>query len=357
MGHSDEFKAKLKRLGESLEKGGPERSGHTGGELWEQMGSSSTAREISSEVELVAPTDYSVIITGETGTGKELVARSLHRLSGRHDGPFVAVDCGSISPTLVESELFGHEEGAFTGAVRQHAGKFEAASGGTLFLDEIANLPPEFQPKLLRALQQRRVTRVGGSGSTEVDLRIVVATNRDLLAMVEAGEFRRDLYYRLNEFSIGLPPLRERRDDIAFLVNRFVQQSRDELGKEIEDVTEDALVRLLAYDWPGNVRELQNVIRRAALRCGSRITVGDLETPRGEPAASEPVEQWLTVELDGGISLTDLVRRVAGHVEKRVIERALRKADGNKAKVARMLDVDYKTIHTKVKRYGISLDP
>lgn len=329
-------------------------SGEVDRRPWESMGGSLAMREVASEMELVAPTDYTVIITGETGTGKEVVARGIHAMSPRADGAFVPVDCGSIPPTLIESELFGHEKGSFTGAVRLRPGKFEVASGGTLFLDEISNLPLDVQPKLLRALQEKRVVRVGGNELIELDIRVIAATNRSLASMVEEKSFRRDLYYRLNEFSITDPPLRERREDIVFLGKKFLDQSARELGKDIAGITEEGLQLLLSYEWPGNVRELRNVLRMAALRCDTRITAADLNISAG-PGKPQAVQVHLGGRVNGETSLKEVVQRLTERVERQVIAKALEAADGNKAEVARMLKVDYKTIHSKVKQYHISV--
>ena len=333
-----------------------ERSPFPSGEMdrrpWESMGGSLAVREVASEMELVAPTDYTVIITGETGSGKEVVARGIHGMSPRADGAFVPVDCGSVPPTLIESELFGHEKGSFTGAVRLRPGKFEVASGGTLFLDEISNLPLDIQPKLLRALQEKTIVRVGGNEPIEVNIRVIAATNRSLSSMVEEKSFRRDLYYRLNEFSITVPPLSERREDIVFLAKKFLDQSARELGKNIDGITEEGLELLLSYEWPGNVRELRNVVRKAALRCDTRITAEDLKISAG-PGKPEPMQVHLEGRVKGQTSLKEVVRRVIERVETQVIAKALETANGNKAEVARMLRVDYKTIHSKVKQYDI----
>jgi two-component system nitrogen regulation response regulator GlnG len=228
------------------------------------MGSSDQIARISADVACVASCNFAVLIRGETGTGKELVARAIHQASPRASAPFVAVDCGAIPETLFESELFGHEKGAFTGAERQKAGKFEIASGGTLFLDEISNMPPGCQAKLLRALQDKSVTRVGGTKPVSVDIRLLAATNRDLETAVSAA-FRRDLFFRLNEFTIAIPPLRERKEDIIFLAKRFLDLTNHELQKGVRGFSEPAVERLLRYDWPGNVRELRSAISRAVL--------------------------------------------------------------------------------------------
>jgi len=230
--------------------------------LLERMGSSAAIQSLATEVARVAPTDFSVLIIGETGVGKEVVAQAIHAQSPRSLHGFVAVDCGAVPETLIESEFFGHEKGAFTGADRTKAGKFETAAGGTLFLDEISNLPLAMQSTLLRVLQEKRFCRVGGSTAMKADVRIVAATNQDL-SSVGPHVFRCDLYHRLSEYTIHIPPLRERTEDMPFLIRLFVHETNMELGKNVKGVCEEALRRLLDYGWPGNVRELRNIMRRA----------------------------------------------------------------------------------------------
>jgi formate hydrogenlyase transcriptional activator len=229
---------------------------------------------IMKSIQIVAPTDATVLVLGETGTGKELVARAIHDLSGRSKGNFVKVNCAAIPASLLESELFGHEKGAFTGAVGQKIGRFELAHKGTLFLDEVGEMPLELQPKLLRAIQDQEFERVGGNRTIQVDVRFVVATNRDLKAMVDDNRFRSDLYYRLHVFPLHVPPLRERREDIPLLTRYFVQKYAQRLRRNIQDIPSAALDALSRYDWPGNIRELQNLIERSViLTSGSVLTV------------------------------------------------------------------------------------
>lgn len=322
--------------------------------LAELMGPSDVVTRVSADVARVAPSNFAVLIIGETGTGKELVAQAIHQASPRAAGPFVAVDCGAIPETLFESELFGHEKGAFTGAERQKPGHFEAASGGTLFLDEIANLPLGCQAKLLRALQEKRVTRVGGTKAVSVDTRLVAATNRDLEAAASAGTFRQDLFFRVNEFMIRIPPLRDRTQDIIFLAKRFLDLTNHELAKSVRGFSEAALDRLLAHDWPGNVRELRSTIRRAVLLAETTIEdrhlavsptampLDGLTRPRGTAAGWPP--------------LRELVQRAQAVVERAALAEILRRTRGNKAKAARILQIDYKTIHVKVKQYGLAAE-
>ena len=329
------------------------RVGDGASSLRATIGVSAETAEVADEVELVAPTDFTVLITGETGTGKEVLARAIHALSPRADGPFVPVDCGSIPATLIESELYGHEKGAYTGAIRTRRGKFPLASGGTLFLDEVPNLPLPAQRNLLRALQEKTVWCVGGSQSIEVDIRVVAATNEDLSALVHENRFRRDLYYRLNEFGITLPPLRDRPEDIPFFARRFLDQTKGELNRHVSGFSEDALGALGSYGWPGNIRELRNVVRRAVLQCDAYVKPKDLSifdglNGAGVCAPSKPGA------VDGGVSLREIVQRNVAQVERETIATVLRRADGNKAEAARMLQVDYKTIHNKLKKYHIS---
>ncbi|MFH0982020.1 MAG: sigma-54 dependent transcriptional regulator [Planctomycetota bacterium] len=317
------------------------------------MGSSHCVEQLFADVQRVAPTDFTVVITGETGAGKEVVARAIHGHSRRAASPFIPVDCGSIAPSLMESELFGHEKGAFTGAVARQTGRFEQASGGTLFLDEISNLPLSLQAKLLRALQEKQICPVGGRKGIKVDIRVVTATNRDLAAMVASGDFRRDLYHRLNEFAIHVPPLRERREDIGFLANRFLALTNKELNKNVQVISNAALEVLMAHAWLGNVRELRNVIRRAVLLASTHVDsehldLGDL---RGDSKLNGKVAGRAT---DRTAPLKEIVRRRVRQLERDVLIQALRETGGNKARAARMLQIDYKTMHTKIREYEIS---
>jgi two-component system nitrogen regulation response regulator GlnG len=310
-------------------------------------------QQVFAEMQRVAPTDFTVLITGETGAGKEVVARAVHRMSPRGSGPFVPVDCGSIPPSLVEGELFGHEKGSFTGADRCRPGKFEAASGGTLFLDEISNLPLHMQPKLLRALQDKQIWRIGGVRPLAADIRIVAATNQDLAALVRAGTFRRDLYHRLNEFSIVVPPLRERCGDVVPLATQFLELANHELKKGVHGFSEAAIQVLLSYRWPGNVRELRNVVRRAVLLADSRVeplhlTLSDLPPDGGTLGPAELAEGF-----DGSVPFKEIVRRVVIRVERQILVQVLAQTSGNKAEAARLLRIDYKTIHKKVRDYGL----
>jgi len=249
----------------------------------EIIGSSPALQKVLRQVEVVAPSDSTVLICGETGTGKELIARAIHNLSARRQATFVKLNCAAIPTGLMESEMFGHEKGAFTGAVAQRIGRFELANHGTLFLDEIGEIPPELQPKLLRVLQEQEFERLGSAHTIRVNVRLVAATNKDLQSMVSDGDFRADLFYRLNVFPITLPPLRERREDIPKLVRYFVQQVAQRMGKRIETIHSETLEALTRYSWPGNIRELQNIIERAVILSSGKV----LRVPLGELTASD----------------------------------------------------------------------
>ena len=317
------------------------------------MGPSDAVTRIIREVNRVAQTDFSVIVQGETGSGKELVARSICQLSGRAEAPFIPLDCGAIPETLIESELFGYQKGAFTGATAPKAGKFEAAHGGTLFLDEIANLPLGAQAKLLRVLQEKAVLRLGAVRPVKVDVRLVTASNQELSGLVASGEMREDLFFRLNEFTITIPPLRERKDDIPYLAKRFMDLTNKELQKNVRGFSEYCLEALLSYNWPGNVRQLRSVIRRAVLLADDLITEKHLDIKR------VPVPGLaFTPKIQGTpwdeLSLREIVHRSVVTVEREVLVQVLKHTRGNKAKAARLLQIDYKTIHTKLKQFGIN---
>jgi formate hydrogenlyase transcriptional activator len=274
----------------------PDEAACSGHHFGEMVAVSAALRGVLRKVETVAPTDSTVLICGETGTGKELVARAIHNLSPRRDRTFVKLNCAAIPTGLLESELFGHERGAFTGAVGQRAGRFELADRGTLFLDEVGDIPLDLQPKLLRVLQEQEFERLGGTKTIKVDVRLVAATHRDLGKMVADGRFREDLFYRLNVFPVALPPLRERRDGIPSLVRHFTQKFARRMGKRIEAIPSAAMAALVAYPWPGNVRELQNVIERAVILSPGpvlRIPLSDLQPPDAHTAGPTPVARTL----------------------------------------------------------------
>jgi two-component system nitrogen regulation response regulator GlnG len=316
------------------------------------MGPSDAVVRITADVHRVAKSDFSVLLVGETGSGKDLVAEAIHRGSARRTAPFIAVDCGAIPEALLESELFGHEKGSFTGADRQKLGKFELAQGGTLFLDELANLPHSSQAKLLRAIQSKVLHRVGGTKPIDVDFRLIAATNQNLRKMVVAGTFREDLYYRLCDFTIEIPSLRERKIDVIYLAKRFLEMAENELGKKTGGISGKAVEALIAYDWPGNVRELKAVIRRASLVATGLIEEKDLGIDSGVKFETEALSEQ-SDQMWKGRSLRDIVRRSVVEVEKKVLTSVLQVTGGNKAKAARLLQIDYKTLHTKAKKFGI----
>jgi two-component system nitrogen regulation response regulator GlnG len=331
-------------------------------ELSELMGHSEQIKRVIDQVNSVADTDFTVVLYGETGSGKELVARAIHQHSRRKDHEFVAVDCGSIPETLIESEFFGHEKGAFTGADRMKEGHFELASRGTLFLDEIGNLPLPMQSKLLRAIETKTIRRLGGKRTIEVDIRILAAGNRPLEELVEKGDFREDLYYRLTEFSIEIPPLRERKEDIIYLTKRFIDATNRELSKHVRGLSREALEAIEGYDWPGNVRELRNAIRRAVLLADdlvekahlSGLQDGRTEKDARSDAEGSGLDYSYSIDADG-FALKNVVKDVVERVERQVIADVLRRANGNKSKAARLLKIDYKTMHYKLKEYDLHM--
>jgi two-component system response regulator HydG len=310
------------------------------------------SKEITRVLELarkVAPTDMSVIINGETGSGKEFLARFIHTHSLRSGKPFVALDCGAIPKTLANSELFGHIKGSFTGAVADKIGVFQEADGGTLFLDEIGNLEYEVQVKLLRTLQERMVTRVGDPKATRIDVRIIAASNEDLKEQVRKNNFREDLYHRLNEFMIHLPPLRERKDDIIAYAEFFMKEANAQLDRRVSEIDREARDLLMQYSWGGNLRELRNVIKRAVL-----MTTSDAITKEAFP--EEIRSYFLHQSLDTGIrNASSDLRETSLEAEKELIIETLKSVDNNKSKAARILKIDRKTLYNKMKRLEISL--
>jgi len=314
------------------------------------MGPSRQMQKVVQQIKQVADSPLTILVEGETGTGKEIVARAIHQLSARRKKPFVAVDCGAIPDTLIESELFGYEKGAFTGANQRKEGLFPLAEGGSLFLDEIVNLPFPTQGKLLRALQERQVQPLGSKQPVRVDARIITASNVGLEREVRAGRFRQDVYYRLNEFVITLPPLRER-DDVLHLANDFLAEASMEFGRPCREISDAAAQSLLGFSWPGNVRELRNVIRRAILLAAEVIEPEHLSfLPADGSSATEPREEPVTV----GASLKEIAEAASADAEQQAIRRILQDTKGNKSEAARLLRTDYKTLHVKMKQYGIS---
>ncbi|MFH1114410.1 MAG: sigma-54 dependent transcriptional regulator [Pseudomonadota bacterium] len=323
--------------------------------LREIMGPSKEIGKVIKDIAVVAPSNFTVIIRGETGTGKELVARAVHQASERAESRMVPLDCGAIPETLFESELFGYEKGAFTGAVSLRAGKFEMAQGGTLFLDEIGNMPINCQAKLLRAIQERTFFRVGGKEPVAVNVRLLVATNQELGTSISRGQFSRDLYYRLSEFTISIPSLKERKADIEHLSNRFLKATNLELNKKVRGFSDRSLELLIRHPWPGNVRQLRSTVRRAVLQADKVIQPEHLSLENPTWETDTDVFEHCAGPAWEGLSLKEIVKRGTTELECRVLTSVLRKTGGNKAEAARLLQVDYKTMHTKVKRYGIAV--
>ncbi len=326
------------------------------------IGRTPAMQEVYKVIGRAAPTDATILIQGETGTGKELVARTIHLHSGRQ-GPFLALNCSAIPTELLESELFGYERGAFTGAVERRIGKFEAAAGGTLFLDEIGDMPLALQAKLLRVLQEREFTRVGGRDPIRADVRIVAATNQDLEAAVRAGTFREDLFFRLNVVRITVPPLRDRRGDIPELIDFFLDKVNRELGTDIVGVSDEVRETLVRHGWPGNVRELENTLRRAAVLARGRTLVPeDLAlTARPAPAAAaalpleDAVRRRLTELLAADREPRDLYALLVGAVERPLIEVVLERTGGNQVRAAQMLGINRNTLRKKISDLGVAL--
>jgi DNA-binding NtrC family response regulator len=312
------------------------------------FGSSREIKKTSDLAAQVAVTDLTVILSGPSGSGKEVWAREIHRLSSRGASPFVALDCGALPENLVESELFGYERGAFTGADRRKPGLFEVAFGGTLFLDEIANLTTATQAKLLRVLEERKIRHLGGKKDIPVDTRVIVASNSDLPAAIKDGLFREDLYHRLNQFTLRVPSLVERREDIPALAALFLKEAEKLVNKKVESISDAALAAMLAYAWPGNVRELKNVITRAALLCGGEILPAHLGLGGGSgaayPEAAPAIENF---------DMKENMRLVRAETEKRLIQAALVKTKGNKLQAAKLLSIDRKALYDKIKTYSL----
>ena len=343
----------------------------TGRGRFRLIGESPAIKQIYAVVEKVANTPSTVLITGESGTGKELIARALHENSSRHGGPFIKINCAAIPKTLMESELFGYEKGAFTGAVGAKPGRFELAHGGTLFLDEIGEIPIEMQVKLLRVLQESEFERVGGIKTIKVDVRLVTATNRDLLQEIGAGNFREDLFYRINVVPIHIPPLRERREDIPLLAEHFIAKFNERLRKQIEGITPEAVERLIAHPWPGNIRELENLMERTVLFCeGPEIRASDLPPEISHlplvalpvaPVAAAPASTQAQADVGSsgvgpapaGGSLKEAVRAQTERVERELIQRALDETGGNVTQAARKLKISRKSLQTKMKEFGL----
>lgn len=304
------------------------------------VGNSPDAQELAKHIKLVAPTDMSVIIQGESGTGKEVAARNIHLLSKRADKPFVAIDCGALTADLAASELFGHVKGAFTGALTDKKGQFEAAHGGTIFLDEVGNLSYEVQIKLLRAIQERIIQPVGSNRNIKVNVRIITATNDDLPTIVREGKFREDLYHRLNEFKLRVPALKERTEDLDLFVNYFIARANKELNKQVKGLSAEVAQLFRSYDWPGNIRELKNIVRRAVLLTGSQLIERE----------ALPDEMIPAVEQHNAGSDLKAIRALT---EKEQIEKVLKEVKYNKSKAAKILNIDRTTLYYKMSKYNI----
>lgn len=331
------------------------------------VGNSTSMREVYRLTRLAAPTNASVLLIGETGTGKEVIARAVHKRSNRSTGPYIRVNCGALHENLLESELFGHVKGAFTGAIENKTGRFEAAHGGTIFLDEISSMSPKLQVKLLRVLQEREFERLGDAKTIRVDVRVVAATNESLEDEIEAGRFREDLYYRLNVVPIPLPPLRDRREDIPLLAQHFLKRHSEINKREVFDLTPEVLQSLLSHDWPGNVRELENTIERLVVLSEGRKISPDLLKfgkpkyslrslkPRAEDVPSlirKLVEVGTRHALPAGAQLYDFL---VGGVERELIEQVMLQCDGVKVTAAERLGINRNTLHKKLEQYGAML--
>jgi two-component system nitrogen regulation response regulator GlnG len=331
------------------------------------IGRCSAMQVVYKAIGRVAAQNVTVLIRGESGTGKELVARALYQHSDRSQGPFLAVNCAAIPETLLESELFGHEKGAFTGADRKRIGKFEQCNGGTLFLDEIGDMSPPLQSKLLRILQEQRFERIGGNETIETDVRVIAATNRNMERMVQEGQFRGDLYYRLNGYTINLPPLRDRGDDLLLLIDHFLAAASHDLNHEVQGVAPEAMAVLRRYSWPGNVRELQSVIRQAVLDTTGPVLFPDAlpqvvhgvdsDAAAGGVPASSPEDVWESFVIEriqaGAENLYD---EAVEAVERKVITLVLKATGGNQGEASKLLGITRTTLRTKIKKLGIAIE-
>ena len=327
------------------------------GEFFE--GKSPAAIALYSQVNIVAATNYSIILYGESGTGKEVIARTIHNMSKRHDKPFVAMDCGTLSKELAGSELFGHVKGAFTGALQDKEGHFELANGGTLFLDEVGNLSTEVQATLLRVIQERKFRRVGGNKEMEVDVRLIVASNENLQEAYRKGKFREDLYHRFNEFSINLPPLRNRKEDILPLTEFFMSKATIELNKDITGIDDSVVQTFLQYSWPGNLREFRNVIRRAVLltKPGTKVSAETMPWEINSSNAFSPSTMEVTAPQPAQVAQVtlngenDILKEAATRAEYETIMTVLQQVNFNKKKAAELLKIDRKTLYNKIKNF------
>jgi two-component system response regulator HydG len=326
-------------------------------------GESQEAEKLEKHIHLVAPTDLSVLVMGETGTGKELISKRIHEFSQRKDGPFVAIDCGALPKDLAGSELFGHVKGAFTGALDNKTGHFESANGGTIFLDEIGNLSYEVQIQLLRAIQERKIRKIGGNKEIEIDVRIIAATNENLISQSGEGVFREDLYHRLNEFTLYAIPLRQRKADLEFFVNGFLTESNERLNKSIKGLSPEVWDIFYNYDWPGNLRELRNIIKRAVLlSSGDKLEKEALPlelydtaflSERPSPTISPSFQPVASSPALGSQAPAQDYKSQWKEQEKELIQRVLQDTRFNKSKTARILNMDRKTLYSKLEKYGL----
>ncbi|MEO7524681.1 MAG: sigma-54 dependent transcriptional regulator, partial [Ferruginibacter sp.] len=320
------------------------------------VGEAGATQELYKQIEIVAPTNYSIILYGESGTGKEVIAKTIHSLSERADKPFVAMDCGTLSKELAGSELFGHVKGAFTGALTDKEGHFELADGGTLFLDEVANLSIEVQASLLRVIQERKFKRVGGNKEMPVDVRLIVASNENLQEAYRKGKFREDLYHRFNEFSINLPALRNRKKDIPLFADFFLQKSKAELGREIDDFDDDVMKMFVNYSWPGNLREFRNVVRRAVLltlegKISAKTLPWEITNSSGPLGTQQPKEQTETLTEEPSVRKIFDLKDASSKAEYEAIMKVLKEVNFNKTRAAEILRIDRKTLYNKIKSY------
>jgi len=342
--------------------GNPAKPGNTGaGTLSKDymVGASPNTKELYGQIDLVAPTNYSIILYGESGTGKEVIAKTIHDRSNRRDKPFIAMDCGTLSKELAGSELFGHVKGAFTGALNDKEGHFELANGGTLFLDEVANLSYEIQASLLRVIQERKFKRVGGNKEMSLDVRVIVASNENLQDAYKSGKFREDLYHRFNEFSVNLPPLRNRKDDIPMFANYFLEKTNLETGKQLEGFEDDVMHAFLNYAWPGNLREFRNVVRRAVLLTASgKITTATLPWEIKNAIAGGQTADAAGFSSSNSPMATTAppakerdLKNAAAKAEYDTIMNLLKEVNFNKKRAAEILKIDRKTLYNKIKNY------
>ncbi|MEJ2008048.1 MAG: sigma-54 dependent transcriptional regulator [Acidobacteriota bacterium] len=315
-------------------------------------------QEVLATVERVAPTNSTVLLGGESGVGKDMIARAIHQHSRRVSGPFVKINCTAIPENLLESELFGYEKGAFTGAITAKPGKFELADKGTIFLDEIGDMPGSLQAKLLRVLQEREFERLGGTKTIKVDVRVVAATNQDLRAALEQGTFREDLYYRLNVVPISIPPLREHKEDIPYLVDHFIQRYAESSGNPIEGITPAAMKLLMDFHWPGNVRELENILERAVvMAAGSNIDVDDIRLDVAAPATSRAGVEPSSMAANGSVLPLLPEGTSLEQFEDRIIKEALERAGGNKSQAARLLGLSRNALRYRLSKMGVPDEP